>query len=386
MNFVEHIIQSIDEGVQVDVVYTDFCKAFDQVNYNTLLRTMHLFGFSDDLIKLFVSYFKNRRQYVIFKGEKSVEYIVTSGVPQGSVLGPCLFIMLIDGITRSLRHSSLMLLFADDLKIFRVIRSILDAQKLQEDLDAIAKWAADNNLTFNVKKCSVVTFSKLKAPILNDYTLQGITLKRGEEVKDLALILPKTLSFSFHINKAVSKAYRNLGFVIRQSRNFQSVNTIKVLYFAYVRSILEYASVVWNPIPQYCRDAIEKVQKKFLRFLYYKISGNYRYDISYIELLNIFEMDSLEKRRRLAQLLHLHKILNNYVDDQFCLSQINFYVPPFQSRSTTLFSVPYRRTSLGYNSPINTMMRLYNKLPHVMDILNANRASLLRQLSINLQN
>jgi hypothetical protein len=367
INFTEYVSSKLNDNSQVDVIFTDLAKAFDRVDYSIILNKMHNVGFSCDLVMFFYSYFSNRLQYVSYKGCSSSRYVVTSGVPQGSNLGPCLFNLFFNDIVGCVKDSHV-LLYADDLKLFREVKCDVDQLILQEDLNSIVTWSYKNKISFNIKKCKVMTFTRKKFVKFTDYSINNEILHRVNEFRDLGLVLDPALSFNQHVTLMVNKAYRNLGFIIRQSRNFKSIATLKLLYFTLVRSILEFASVIWNPHFSNNIHLVEKVQKKFLRFLYFKVTGHFTYDIPYNELLKIFELDSLEKRRKIANLIFLFKLVRYQIDDPFCLSKINFYVPAFNNRSKMLFIVNFSRTKSHFCFSLNTMMRLYNTLPPNVDI------------------
>jgi hypothetical protein len=367
IRFTEYALLQLDNNSQLDVIFTDFSKAFDKVDHSLILSKMHHVGFSSNLVKFFNSYFCNRCQYVSYRGHNSDKYVVTSGVPQGSNLGPVLFNLFINDIVNCVKTSQI-LLYADDLKLYRIVNSQLDSKALQADLDEIVAWSVKNKIFFNISKCKVMTFTRKKISLFNDYSIDGSTLERVYDFKDLGLILDPTLNFNLHIFSVINKAYRNLGFIIRQSHNFHSISTLKSLYVSLVRSNLEFASIVWSPYFAVHINSIEKVQKKFLRYLYFKETGHFTFDIPHNQLLSIFEMESLEKRRKLAHLLFLFKLLRGEIMDSFCLSKINFYVPTFYNRSRNLFNINFSHTRAQFSSPLNTMMRLYNSLPGEVDI------------------
>ena len=224
----QFIAKSIDMQAQTDVVYTDFSKAFDRLDHSILLRKLKLLGLSSPFLMLFVSYLSNRKQYVVFNGFRSVEYLATSGVPQGSVLGPLLFNIFIDDIVTDLEVNCL--LYADDLKFFDVVRDVGDCEKIQRNLDKISRWCLLNKLSLNTQKCNVMSFTLKSSTIVFNYTLEGTTLERPDIFRDLGVIYDKKLSFSKHIETIVCEAYRSYGFIARNSRDFVDLNTIKMLY------------------------------------------------------------------------------------------------------------------------------------------------------------
>ncbi|GBM16529.1 hypothetical protein AVEN_148910-1 [Araneus ventricosus] len=190
------------------------------------------------------SYLCNRTLY--FNNAVSHEFLSTSGVPQGSNLVPLLFILFINDLTCVLKYSEY-LIFADDLKLFRLIRSNLDAYLLQRDLDYLFKWCLDNKLHVNIEKCSIFSYTRKAEPLNHNYKLNNFVSSRSNSVPDLGIIFDTKLDFSQHINAMVSQTYRRLGILKRKTREFSSEIALKVLYYTHVRSNLEYCSIMWDP-------------------------------------------------------------------------------------------------------------------------------------------
>lgn len=368
INFSQSCSVNIDSNKQVDVIYTDFEKAFDKVDHLTLLAKLNFYGLNDSLIHFFCSYLHERRQYVSYEGYISEEQIVGSGVPQGSNLGPLLFIIFINDIQHYVKHSE-MLLYADDLKLFKTIERLDDCHKLQQDIDSLIIWSS-KHLKFNTNKCSVVSFTR-KTPqfqITFDYEMNNEKLLRKSSIKDLGITFDSKFTFNDHIVSVCKSSYSLLGFIKRSSLFFENINSLKLLFFTLVRSKLEYGSLIWYPHVNYLSEMIECVQKRFVKFIYYKSFGFFTNLIPYSELLDIFELPSMTKRYKLNTLIFLYKLLKGQIDDSALVSQINFAVPRPGSRSIYMFTPNYSRTNLGYNSPFNNMCRFYNCYCREVDI------------------
>ena len=239
----QFLSEVMDEGGQVDVIYMDFSKAFDRLDHGVLLTKLVSFGFNFKLIHFFESYLLNRSQFVQFQGHRSNEFISQSGVPQGSVLGPLLFIIFINDIVIDLRCTSL--LYADDLKIYYKICDESDCNKLQADLSTIHEWCNKFRLSLNINKCNVVSFTRKLNKIQYEYTISGANLVRRDSFKDLGVTFDSHLSFREHTSNIVTSSFKMLGFLIRNARDFQNASTLKSLYNTLVRSRLEYASMIW---------------------------------------------------------------------------------------------------------------------------------------------
>lgn len=185
----EHHLRSALEGsCQVDAIYTDFSKAFDRVNHEILIYKLQCYGIFGNLLEWFKSYLSNRRQIVKIKNYMSAEVSVTSGVPQGSHLAPLLFNLFVNDLN-SVINNSKFLLYADDLKIYRIIESLCDCEKLQEDLDRLEKWCCVNGMELNAEKCKVMRFYKKKNILNNDYKISDNILEKVDLIKDLGVFL-----------------------------------------------------------------------------------------------------------------------------------------------------------------------------------------------------
>lgn len=252
------------------------------------------------------------------------------------------------------------LLFADDLKLFTHIKSFGDVGGLQRDLENVFRWSIINKMTFNVSKCQVMTFTRNQDYEINNYFLNGLIISRVYKVKDLGVFMNETLSFNQHIEACVASASKMMGFIFRQSINFKNVQTLIMLYYSLVRSRLESNAVIWNPSHITYRDALEKIQKRFLRFLFYRCFNVYTYAVPYNELRDLFGFRSLELRRTTMGLVFLYKLVRGEVDDAAGLAGLSFRVPAFQSRNKLLFSLPYCRTAAHASSPLLQLMRSYN--------------------------
>lgn len=367
LSVTQHIAEVLDAQSQSDIIYTDFSKAFDRLNHSILLRKLNGFGLSYSLLQLLRSYLSNRIQYVAFNGVKSVEFFASSGVPQGSVLGPLLFNIFINDITATLDVCCL--LYADDLKIFNVITRIEDCYRLQDNLDRLSLWCLDNKLPLNASKCNVMSFTRKSNPHMFNYHLDGTALKRPDTFRDLGVIFDPKLAFNAHIENVVGNSFKTLGFIVRCSREFTDINTLRTLYCCFVRSKLEYASLVWSPNYDLYINNLENVQRKFLKLLYFKSNGIYP-PIGYPQqhLLSTFGMSSLDDRRQYFSQVFLYKVVHNILDCQEIVGQLNFHVPRPGSRQEQTFYIPTARTNTLKNSPIFFICDSYNKYCNRIDI------------------
>lgn len=364
LTLVSFISTRLDKGCQVDVLYFDFKKAFDRVNNDILLAKLVTIGFAPKILHLIADYLRDRQQYVRLGVYESRPYHTRSGVSQGSILGPLLFLIMINDIPSVLKTARC-LLYADDLKLYREIKSESDSEALQGDVDAIYQWSVVNNMEFNISKCCIMTFGRMRNPILFNYTLDHASITRKFEIKDLGVTFDAKLTFNPHIAALATECYKRLGFVLRNAKDFKNIQVIKLLFSALVRSKLETAACVWNPHEASYTLSLEKVQKAFLRYLYKRLYGYYPYMYPTKFLLGCLGYNSLEVRRIFDQMVIALKILRGGVDcmdlsDELC----KFFTPNnyTRSRKHKLLLVPTCRTVSHAQSPVPRVLTYLNTL------------------------
>lgn len=364
-----NIMSSFEYGYQLDVIYTDFSKAFDSIDFGILLNKLIGMGFHINLIVWLFSYLKNRMLYVYFNGAVSYKFTNTSGVPQGSNLGPLLFILFINDLCSILEFSDY-LLFADDLKLFRQVRSVADAALLQSDLNGLFNWCICNKLFLNINKCNVLSYSRRTDTLVYPYQINNLALCRPSTIVDLGITFDTKLDFSLHIDNIVSKAYKKLGFLKRKTKDFSSQQALKVLYFALVRSNLEYCSLIWDPYYNNKIKVLERVQSKFTRYLLFQSNQVYSYDISSSYLRSIFNIPNLKSRRDLFCVLFFYKVINNMIDCTDILNSIDFNVPNRSLRCTQFFKLPFLKYNYVDNFSLYKFYRIFNEFSAHLDIFN----------------
>ena len=222
LEFLESVTNYVDQGLPVDVIYLDFQKAFDKVPHQRLLEKVKSMGIDGEVFEWIKSWLLGRLQRVVLNGKSSDWIEVNSGVPQGSVLGPLLFLIYINDIDEWVTCK--LLKFADDTKLFQVVATKQDIDKLQEDLINICKWSKEWLMLFNQDKCRVmhIGFNNTRA----EYTMDGFKLEDTNEERDLGIIMQEDLKFNKQCAKAANTANRILGMI---KRNFSNLNKEIVL-------------------------------------------------------------------------------------------------------------------------------------------------------------
>ena len=293
---------------QVDVAILDFSKAFDTVPHKRLLGKLEHYGISGDIHSWIQSFLVGRTQSVVVDGERSKDETVISGVPQGTVLGPLLFLLHINDLPSVVHPGTSCRLFADDCLLYRPINSREDQLALQGDLKKLEGWADSWGMRFNASKCYIMTIHRGQSRISHMYELCGTFLGSVTEEKYLGVLISHDLSWSPHIAKLATTAHQKLGFLIRNLRGCPN-ELKKTAYMTVVRSSLDYASTIWDPNLNKDKLALEKIQRKAARW----ITGNHQRVASVTNMLTSLGLESLEERRRASRLVLLYKILHEEV-------------------------------------------------------------------------
>ncbi|MDD9361520.1 MAG: reverse transcriptase domain-containing protein, partial [Anaplasma sp.] len=220
-------------------------------------------------------------------------FLATSGVPQGSNLGPLLFLIFVNDLTLYVKYSK-MLLFADDLKLYRLTNTVEDCVLLQSDVCSISLWCLTNGLVLNESKTQVISLSRKREVLQFRYALDSTVITRVSLIRDLGVYLDTELSFNQHVTNIVNSSLSVFGVITRISSNFKDPLCFLLLFRSLVRSRLEFSSVIWNSIEETNSSNIERVQRKFIHVFYDR----------YLQSKMFYEYE------RICKLLGLHTLCN----------------------------------------------------------------------------
>lgn len=292
---------NLDSGYPTIAVFLDFAKAFDKVSHNLLLLKLSKLKIDPNVLRWIEAFLSKRQQFVYANNTMSSLCSVSSGVPQGSVLGPLLFLIYINDISENL--SSSIKLFADDCVIYRKITTNTDLLILQDDLFTVSEWCNTWLMSLNTNKCKCMRFSRSLLDTNPQLLLNNTLLEYTNEYKYLGLLLTPTLSWRAHINSVVSAANRSLGYI---RRNFNSApsNLKRLLYVTLIRPKLDYASSIWNPSQITLSNLIEAIQSRAVRF----IMSDYSRSSSVSLMKTNLNLPSLSSRRKISRLSLFHKV------------------------------------------------------------------------------
>jgi ribonucleases P/MRP protein subunit RPP40 len=351
---------AVENKQSVACAYIDYSKAFDVVSHSKLMVKLASYGISGNLLSWMGNFLAGRSQVTRVGSSLSSAQNVTSGVVQGSCLGPLLFLIYINDITDRLPSSCICKLYADDLKLYTVIDANVDAcSTLQSYLDVILEWSATWQLTISHKKCAVMVAGRQHCKGQGD---SGVAVNIGvnkidtaNSVKDLGVHVQHDLRFTTHINTIVTKA-RARANLIHRCFISKDPETLMRAFTTYVRPILEYASVIWSPYRVGEIKQIESVQRTFTK----RIAG--LASKTYDSRLKLLGLDSLETRRLKQDLLYTYKIVFGAVNVDYAdMFNLNNFLPT-RGHSYKLF-VQRCRLDITKHFLSNRVVSTWNSLP-----------------------
>ena len=312
-------LSSLDNpGKFLRVYFLDLSKAFDHIDHTILVTKLIHLGVRGWLISWICSFLSGRCQAVELSDSISEWMPVHSGVPQGTKLGPILFLIMINDLAIRSPLCSSHWKYVDDVTISEVI-SLGEASSLQSDIDCISQWALQNNMNLNAKKCKVMTIYPLKSmPDIPTLVVNKLPLDSVSSYKVLGLTLSDTLKWNDNTTEIVSKASKRLYILRVLKRAGVPPTDLITIYNALVHSVLEYSCVVWATcLPRFLIDQFETIQKRALSILYPTLN--------YQQALTLTNIPSLEERRAKLCL----KVWRNIKDNPN--SQLHRLLPPVRS-------------------------------------------------------
>jgi len=320
IDYVNDLTAATDNGHCIDAVYLDFSKAFDKVSHCLLLQKLVSRKIPIFLVNWISSFLLHRTQSVRIGTVLSAPKAVTSGVPQGSILGPLLFLLFVDDVDSVIEPNTFICKFADDLKLyynFNPADQTVGSNQLnplQKSLNNIMTWSLSNNLPLNLNKCAVLHFGKKNLKI--KYTLSQTELSAKAYERDLGIIIDERLNFDQQISTAVGKAKRLVGMMLH-TFNSRSRNVILPVFQSLIRPVLEYASPVWNSSSVNHTNKLESVQ----RYVTKRIVGLSA--LPYEDRLETLNLCTLRSRRQYLDLIEMYKIIHGITFAK-CIKQVKF--------------------------------------------------------------
>ena len=356
LDFYNDVFNIYDESKAVDIIYLDFQKAFDTVPHKRLLTKLQTHGVTGKFLNWMEDWLSDRKQRVVVNGKSSNWRNVISGVPQGSVLGPVLFITYINDIDEGLNCK--ISKFADDTKITGRVTTASERLQLQSDLDRLVNWSSKWQMKFNLDKCKVLHIGYHNTH--SNYSMDGFRLTEVNQEKDLGITISNDLKHGKHCSEVVKTANKLVGFIGR-AFEFKSEKVILTLYNALVRPHLEYCVQFWSPYYRKDIDKLERVQRRVTKLIPRLRNKPYE---ERLKELNLF---SLSKRRLRGDLIEVFKMFRGFDN-----VNINDYV--VVDRTSTTRSNGFKINGKHFRSEeakhffFNRIVNVWNSLPaHVVN-------------------
>lgn len=306
IELVHDLSSTVNTRGQTDIIFLDFAKAFDKVSHNKLLLKIDSTFKNSALTRWFSSYLARREQYVQLGHHQSGLSPVVSGVPQGSVLGPLLFLVFINDLPKNITTQIRM--FADDCILYKNVKSPSDQAELNLNLERIKNWCDQWQMQLNPTKTVFMSISRKKNILSYPYSINGHELAQAKQYKYLGLIFTPDLRWNLHVEELCSKANKVL-WGLRRNLHCASPEVKTLAYKTLLRPIIEYAKVVWDPYTQTNCLKLDIIQRLSSRFIFNK----YRRFHSPTELCKLAELSPLQKRTEYERLKFLFIIIHNHV-------------------------------------------------------------------------
>ena len=307
LSYWDNILDDMEEGKGVDTVYTDFAKAFDKCETGVLLHKLKDCGVRGRMGRWLYAFLDPdvRKQAVGVDGRLSDLAPVISGVPQGTVLGPCLFLIHLIDISTGLSGTTRVSSFADDTRLQHGISSERDCEALQEDLDRVYSWADNVGMIFNASKFELLRFwlDRDEAPDILYMSPDGGPIEEKESLRDLGVTISTDLTFSAQIDKVVQAGSCMAGWALRTFRGRGRLLMLTILR-SLIQPRLDYCSQLWSPRDQGSINRLEQVQRNFIS----QIRDNTLKELNYWEKLSNLRVYSQERRRERYQICFLRKL------------------------------------------------------------------------------
>nr|CAD2170727.1 unnamed protein product [Meloidogyne enterolobii] len=290
----------------IDCIFIDFKKAFDSVPHDLLLKKLYDIGIQGKIIKWIAEFLSYRTFEVKIVNEVSQTRKITSGVPQGSVLGPLLFLIYINDLPEAMPKEIKIKMFADDVKIYNVHSNKIERNQLNFAIKKIEEWSKLWKIDISPNKTFIMHIGKNNPK--DQYKINDNIINEVESIRDLGIIIDNKLKFDIHLNKIIQRVYSRMRFVFNVIKS-RTTGTWITIYKSYIRPLLEYSPEAWNPLQKSEITRLEKCQKYFTKILFKKCRLPY---VEYYNRLEYLKIQTLENRRKIYDLVLTYKILNGY--------------------------------------------------------------------------
>ena len=361
---VHQLSQGMDQRKNILTCYYDLSKAFDRVWHQGLIKKLHHLGVRDVALAWIQNYLSDRYQRVRVNNSFSSWAHVPAGVPQGSVLGPLLFIAYTSDLPAAVPSPDTRCAqFADDTALTTFSETLSTAEHdLQDSVTSTAQWLSDWRLQANTEKTVVMQTTRATLPIPIDIELGGVRLQTVRKHRHLGLVFTSDLRWNAHIDHVLSKSSRLLGLLFRL-RSILSQHALSIIYKIFIRPVLEYASIAWSDLTNYQSARLERFQRRaakiILRLPLFQPSNH-------DEILSKIGWDSLQSRRTLALATLGYQMAHGKIPEHLLHQRFPKRNHPYALRHQDHFETPLTRTQVFGQSPLFQACTIFNQLPKIL--------------------
>lgn len=361
VRLVHDIAASLNDHKYVFTCFFDLAKAFDRVWHRGLLSKLDHFGVRGNALRWLTAYLTNRTQRVRLGQAFSSWRAVPAGVPQGSVLGPLLFIAYTSDLPSTVTDPSTNCdLYADDTSLSSsCTTAAATALALQMSVNNVGSWLADWRLAANLSKTTVMEFTRRALPSRFTTSLDGSPLTRATSQRHLGITFTGDLRWTAHVNSILAKAAPLL-YTLTRLRSQLPKKALSLFYKLYILPRIEYADVCWSPLPSHLRDRLERFQRRAAKVI---LRRPLFAESDHDELLRTMQWSSLESRRNFHHALLAHAIAAGQVPRHLSDAAYPCRDVPYSLRRTEHFHTPIPNALFFSRSPLFHSSTLYNSLP-----------------------
>lgn len=355
----------------MDVIYFDIAKAFDKLDHHTLLIKLAKLGTPYNILKLIANYLNGRNYKIYLEGNPYLSLSTNCGVPQGSHIGPLLFIAVCADIINYITNSKISQ-FADDTKLYLSIKKETDVNILQNDINNFSKWCSDNKLEINATKTTHVLYSKSSNKPTKAYYLNGVVISPSDTVVDLGVTFDSSLNFKPQFANIVLKATQLMGFIWRKNKIIKNKQIMITLFKSIVLPVIEYASTVWMSPMAPEMKLLEQIQRKFTRMIL-KIPPNPSLPnyMNYNTRLTKLNLLSIDQRLKISQLIMAKKLKLNPERVPSLNDYINLNLSNRNLRTKCTFELKKATTNFALRQPMSALQSTYNTYQHLINEVEA---------------
>src|SRR6202012_604453 len=341
---------------------------FEKLLHRIFIQKVWKFGIGRKTAKWLYEFLTERKFFVQIGKYESRVFESTSGVIPGSILGPTKFLIFINDIVDCVAHA-MVLLFADDIKMLIQISTLDETRLLQNDINNVLEWSERNRLPFNKAKCNIITIRRTTQFHEATYVMGDHNIERKEEIRDLGLLVDIKMTLVAHMEQMMTSSRQSMGYIKWISKGQFAPKTLKVLFTAYVRSKLEFASVIWNPYAEVYRGDIESIQKQFVMYALGDTNRLPPYRLApYEDRCRQLGLATLATRRTEIDSMMAYDLYNGTISDnniarKFIKSNQNSVLRDNRLLRESLYLNDY-----AYNQPIARIIRKVNKFSDIMTL------------------